>query len=81
MGLLGRVRERVANGALPTSRPPIVARTTGAGALCNVCDETIRAPEKQIGFESAAVGMMRFHVGCYALWVAVLVDRGWINPA
>jgi hypothetical protein len=81
MNLTQGVRDRIANGRLPTSKPPTVVRTRGDGAMCSVCDSPILTTERQIEFKSPPRGVLRFHVGCYALWIAVLINHGWLHAA
>jgi hypothetical protein len=80
MNLSQIIRERIVSGALPTWKPPTVGRARGAGGLCSVCDSAIPQTDRQVRFVSGKRGMLDFHVGCHALWIAVLIDGGWLAP-
>lgn len=79
MSFAQTIRERIASGSLPRRKPTTVVRTDGTGKICAACDAPIPLSYPQIEFESGELGKLRFHLGCYALWIAVLIDGGWLD--
>jgi hypothetical protein len=79
MGLAGNVRQKVSSGELPPGIPPKVAMLFGRGLACSACEQPIRRAQVCCEFDLPGFGFFRFHFGCFGLWKADLLSRGWIN--
>jgi len=51
----------------------------GDGRLCSACERPIRRAQILSEFELPGFGLFRFHFGCFGLWKADLLRRGWIH--
>jgi hypothetical protein len=48
----------------------------GSGQCCSACELAIVPVETQLAFDLPDRGAFRFHVACWAVWLATLVSLG-----
>ena len=51
----------------------------GRGLACSACGQPIRRAQVCCKFDLPGFGDFRFHFGCFVLWKADLLRRGWLN--
>jgi len=77
MTLVDIVRDKVQSGLLPRENPKGAVRTSGSGQCCSACELAIGPAETQLAFDLPnRGGAFRFHVACWAVWLATLVSLG-----
>jgi hypothetical protein len=76
MTLADIVRDKVQSGVLPRENPRGAVRMNGSGQCCSACELAIVPAETQLAFDLPDRGAFRFHVACWAVWLATLVSLG-----
>jgi hypothetical protein len=67
------IREKLARGVLPREKCQVTWFGPGAGEACVACERAISRHEIECECEQA-VGVLRFHQSCFALWDAERQD-------
>jgi hypothetical protein len=67
------IREKLARGVLPREKCQVTWFGPGAGHPCVACERAISRHEVECECEQA-VGVLRFHQSCFALWDAERQD-------
>ena len=68
MGLPDEIREKIAHGQLPVTRPATVWAGFASPATCVACGDSIERRLVRYEFETPDRGLIAFHVGCFSLW-------------
>ena len=71
------IKQRLADGTLPLSRPDKLFAGHGSGAPCKACDEPIYPMqiEHEFNYEGERQ-TFRLHLECAGLWEALRLRRG-----
>jgi hypothetical protein len=75
VGLVDNIRERLASGRLPVTRPATVWSGFGSATRCAACDDAIEQRQVRYEFDTPDRRTMAFHVGCFELWDAEVRRR------
>jgi len=79
MGLAQTIRSKVDARVLPSGTPDAVCARHGNGERCDGCDDVIAPGELQYAVDLRQLGPLLFHAGCFGLWEAEMLRRGWLR--
>ena len=62
------IREKLADGRLPSTLIPRVGDGPGSGQTCDGCSETVTHAQTVVEHLDAGAGRVQFHVACFHVW-------------